>query len=240
MRAHEFINEVFNTQAAGTWEKTYKWMGTDRFDFTASNGIQYRVDFLDPGIGPEEMGPESFSFHLGLGDDVWDKIYDRAKFLEFEQTNTSNSYEPGKQGIEGTGAAAEVLGSVANAVFQYIKKNKPSMLYFQAVEPNRRRLYTSMITRLLKALPGWGFERAGPADSMFAIYNTRLLKSTTKVAENFEDGKVKGKSRPGRVKRAGASCSGSVTDLRARAKNASGEKAKMYHWCANMKSGRKK
>jgi 8-oxo-dGTP pyrophosphatase MutT (NUDIX family) len=58
--------------------------------------------------------------------------------------------------------------------------------------------------------------------------------------ENFADGKVKGKSRPGRVKRAGASCNGSVTDLRRRAKNASGERAKMYHWCANMKSGRKK
>jgi hypothetical protein len=60
------------------------------------------------------------------------------------------------------------------------------------------------------------------------------------VMENFADGKVKGKSRPGRVKRAGASCNGSVTDLRARAKRASGEKAKMYHWCANMKSGKKK
>lgn len=59
------------------------------------------------------------------------------------------------------------------------------------------------------------------------------------VGENFADGKVKGKSRPGRVKRAGASCNGSVTDLRKRAKNASGEKAKMYHWCANMKSGKK-
>jgi hypothetical protein len=50
------------------------------------------------------------------------------------------------------------------------------------------------------------------------------------INENFADGKVKGKSRPGRVKRAGASCNGSVTDLRARAKRASGEKAKMYHW----------
>jgi len=56
--------------------------------------------------------------------------------------------------------------------------------------------------------------------------------------ENFADGKVKGKSRPGRVKRSGASCDGSVTDLRKRAKNSSGEKAKMYHWCANMKSGK--
>jgi hypothetical protein len=60
------------------------------------------------------------------------------------------------------------------------------------------------------------------------------------VVENFADGKIKGKSRPGRVKRSGASCSGSVTDLRSKAKNASGERAKMYHWCANMKSGRAK
>ena len=59
-------------------------------------------------------------------------------------------------------------------------------------------------------------------------------------SENFADGKKKGKSRPGRVKKSGASCNGSVTALRKRAKNASGEKAKMYHWCANMKSGRKK
>jgi hypothetical protein len=62
----------------------------------------------------------------------------------------------------------------------------------------------------------------------------------TFLKENFADGRVKGKSRPGRVKKSGASCKGSVTDLRARAKRASGEKAKMYHWCANMKSGRKK
>jgi len=60
------------------------------------------------------------------------------------------------------------------------------------------------------------------------------------IEENFADGKKKGRSRPGRVKRAGASCSGSVTDLRARARRASGERAKMYHWCANMKSGKKK
>jgi hypothetical protein len=60
------------------------------------------------------------------------------------------------------------------------------------------------------------------------------------IQENFADGKVKGRSRPGRVKRAGASCTGSVTSLRKRAKAASGERAKMYHWCANMKSGKQK
>ena len=71
--------------------------------------------------------------------------------------------------------------------------------------------------------------------------NVKKLKlDWTEFNENFADGKKKGKSRPGRVKRAGASCNGSVTALRKRAKNSSGEKAKMYHWCANMKSGRKK
>ena len=57
--------------------------------------------------------------------------------------------------------------------------------------------------------------------------------------ENFKDGKVKGKSRPGRVKKSGASSNGSVTSLRAKAKKYGGEKGKMYHWCANMKSGKK-
>jgi hypothetical protein len=47
-------------------------------------------------------------------------------------------------------------------------------------------------------------------------------------------------SSPGRVKRAGASCRGSVTELRKRAKKYGGEKGKMYHWCANMKGGKKK
>ena len=60
----------------------------------------------------------------------------------------------------------------------------------------------------------------------------------SQVRENFKDGKKKGKSRPGRVKKSGASCNGSVTSLRKKAK-AGGEKGKMYHWCANMKSGKK-
>jgi len=59
------------------------------------------------------------------------------------------------------------------------------------------------------------------------------------VTENYADGKVKGKSRPGRVKKAGASCKGSVSSLRAKAKKYGGEKGKMYHWCANMKGGKK-
>ena len=55
------------------------------------------------------------------------------------------------------------------------------------------------------------------------------------VEENFADGKKKGKSRPGRAKRAGVDCSKSKTELRKIARNSSGEKQKMAHFCANMK-----
>ena len=82
-------------------------------------------------------------------------------------------------------------------------------------------------------------------DSSIETGNSKLRELCKKFAdtflkENFHDGKVKGRSRPGRVKRSGASCNGSVTSLRAKARKASGERAKMYHWCANMKSGKKK
>jgi len=71
--------------------------------------------------------------------------------------------------------------------------------------------------------------------------NVKKLKLDWKeFNENFADGKKKGKSRPGRVKRSGASCKGSVSSLRSKAKKYGGETGKMYHWCANMKSGRKK
>ncbi len=70
--------------------------------------------------------------------------------------------------------------------------------------------------------------------------NSIVYGPSRTVQENFADGRVKGRSRPGRVKRSGASCSGSVSDLRARARKYSGERGRMYHWCANMKSGRQK
>ena len=89
--------------------------------------------------------------------------------------------------------------------------------------------------RLTKAAKERGARETDPKDKMRS-----KVPPVTQRNENFADKKVKGKSRPGRVKRSGASCKGSVTSLRAKAKKASGEKAKMYHWCANMKSGRSK
>ena len=56
--------------------------------------------------------------------------------------------------------------------------------------------------------------------------------------ENFADGKNPG--RKGLAKRSGVNCKASVSSLRKTAKNSSGEKRRMAHWCANMKSGKAK
>jgi GNAT superfamily N-acetyltransferase len=93
----------------------------------------------------------------------------------------------------------------------------------------QQNVYDSLENAGLIVTPGDGFWFLTPQGE----------QELTGLNENFADGKVKGKSRPGRVKRAGASCKGSVSDLRAKAKKYGGEKGKMYHWCANMKGGKK-
>ncbi len=110
----------------------------------------------------------------------------------------------------------------------------------------RARLYTRFAKKLASQL-GWKLQISAPGagnTAFFSLVNPKPVPRPDDyfegIEENFADGKKKGKSRPGRVKRSGASCNGSVTELRAKAKKASGEKAKMYHWCANMKAGKKK
>ena len=63
-------------------------------------------------------------------------------------------------------------------------------------------------------------------------------KPEKKTNENFADGKKPG--RKGLAKRSGVNCKQPVSKLRSIAKNSSGEKQRMAHWCANMKSGRSK
>jgi hypothetical protein len=64
------------------------------------------------------------------------------------------------------------------------------------------------------------------------LFNSRKLK------ENFDDGKNPG--RKGLAKRVGVNCKQPVGKLRKIAANSSGERQRMAHWCANMKSGKQK
>ena len=66
---------------------------------------------------------------------------------------------------------------------------------------------------------------------------TKILDKHT-VDENFADGKKPG--RKGLAKRVGVNCKQPVSKLRSIAAHSSGERQRMAHWCANMKSGKKK
>jgi len=66
----------------------------------------------------------------------------------------------------------------------------------------------------------------------------KQIPDTWIMNENFADGKNPG--RKGLAKRVGVNCKQPVSKLRSIAANSSGERQRMAHWCANMKSGKKK
>jgi hypothetical protein len=176
-RIDESINEVFNTPATGV-----KW---DTFDpdlvsasFTASNGVPYELHITAPYIGPDQLDPYDF-----FGTEMDDQARERARFVEFE-VPPKKPNSKGKQGIEGTGSAAEVFGIVTNALVEYAKKFKPSMLYFQAVEPNRARLYAAIAKRVAQSMPGWALA-TGAGGHHLALYNKRIVKSKPMAEHNL-------------------------------------------------------
>jgi hypothetical protein len=82
-------------------------------------------------------------------------------------------------------------------------------------------------------------EVAGIVMRNFNKSHPQYFKSgAVELDENFADGKNPG--RKGLAKRSGVNTKASVSSLRKTAKNSSGEKARMAHWLANMKAGRKK
>ena len=81
-------------------------------------------------------------------------------------------------------------------------------------------------------------QRMDPKNPLWknAKLNVQFVKQG--VAENFADGRNPG--RKGLSKRMGVNTKASVSSLRKTAKHSTGEKARMAHWLANMKAGKKK
>lgn len=131
----------------------------------------------------------------------------------------------------------------SDSTFMYSTKGQESddQWYFVIIDNNKEGFFTYALGTVEDGDPYIDDAYKGILPNTEASVSELMdiIRGGFGLAENFADGKEKGKSRPGRVKRAGASCDGSVTDLRQQAKNSSGEKAKMYHWCANMKAGKK-
>ena len=172
------IDEVLDTQPTkrnkAEWDFSFPESGLEDLKFTASNGVQYQLNFMDPYIGPKEID----DYEL-LPKNLPDSYYDRGKFVEFSQIGKRGKE---KQGIEGTGAAAEVFGIVTNGILNYIKKKKPTYLYFQAAEPSRRSLYTKIIKKIMPLLPNWKLN--GPtSDGVYMLYSAP--KKTKDMEEDW-------------------------------------------------------
>lgn len=150
----------------------------------------------------------------------------------------------GDAGVTGKGSENKVFGAVINHIKHWVDIREPKVVIFTARKPadengatddSRSQLYKRMVQRFAsQAGYDYDVDSASKEDTFYLE-----KQNNSDVEENFADGKKKGKSRPGRFKKAGVSCSGSVTSLRKKAKNSSGEKQKGYHFCANMKSGKK-
>lgn len=164
------LREVFDTTP--TRKNKAKWSGDEditSLNFVASNGLPYQLSFTAPFIAPDEVS--IYDFFPNIDDD----IYDLGKFVEFSQ-GTGEWGTENKQGIEGTGVAAEVFGIIYNAILQYVKKYNPPYLIFQAAELSRRRLYTAMIKKMLQTMPNWKY---GAKNGIFVAYNSKHLTTNS-------------------------------------------------------------
>ena len=112
-----------------------------------------------------------------------------------------------------------------------------AMLGMDYVEDESR---TAMFDRAMDGLADAGYIVNDEEYWYVTDSGEQFLKQALKqgVAENFADGKKPG--RKGLAKRMGVDCSKSETELRKIARNSSGERQRMAHWCANMKKGKQK
>jgi hypothetical protein len=209
------VNEAFDNPYKGKWEKS---------------------DYGDIDVNAKLPDGTylNIMFNLQTGDDGEEVVQ-----VEFYRNNS--------QEVTGEGDAQRIFATVLDAIQKYIKKYKPQRLSFSASKAvdmdaddveyfnpeSRAKLYDRLVQRYSKAL-GYRAFRADNGD--IVIYELSRLGQG--VAENFHDGKNPG--RKGLAKRMGVNTKASVSDLRKTAKNSSGEKQRMAHWLANMKSGRNK
>jgi hypothetical protein len=135
-------------------------------------------------------------------------------------------------GKSGSGGEMKVFSFIIDSLKELNARYNPQIIRFGSYrdDGNRTKLYQRMIAKIA---PRIGYKlsdvKSSASDDVFVL---------TSIQENFADGKKPG--RKGLAKRSGVNCKQSISKLRQVAKNSSGEKQRMAHWCANMKSGKKK
>jgi len=181
------VAELMNTKPDKSNQA--KWRGDDdlaNLNFVASNGIPYQLSITGFHAAPDEVQPYDFdTFDNADGDP------DLGRFIEFiQEPKPGVGY--GKQGIEGTGAAAEVFGIVYNAIAQYVKKHKLTFVMFQAAEPSRRKLYSALTRKMLQTFPGWKYEEQ---DGVYFVYNSKFFPQQQENIDLSESNELKGTLR---------------------------------------------
>jgi len=106
----------------------------------------------------------------------------------------------------------------------------------QAVDDNDDKVYDIIDKIMTRVAKSHGISGQKMHDLWVEKY--KQIPDTWIMSENFADGKHPG--RKGLAKRSGVNTKASVSSLRKTAKHSTGEKARMAHWLANMKAGKKK
>jgi len=181
--------------------------------------------FVEPNFSNEWEEAERYPEFQKIGKDAWIKLAKKGKSFTIKSA----------KGINNTDAAdpdsfKELDPAKQKRALAQLEKGTIEMPIVAVYSDGHKELVGGN-TRLTAMMA---------KDGQATVWAFKVPDEVAELAENFADGKKKGKSRPGRVKKSGASCNGSVTSLRAKAKKYSGERAKMYHWCANMKGGKGK
>ena len=218
--------------------------GHHRLDALRLVGEEYaRVHMIDDIV---ENIKENFAYNEAFVKPQFDVEWGEAtRYPEFKKLGKKEWIKLAKKGKAVTIKNAKDINNTDAAdpaSFKSLDKNKQARALAQLKSGDVEMPIVAVYSDGYKELIGGNTRLTAmiAQNGKATVWQFEVPDEVAELAENFADGKKKGKSRPGRVKKSGASCKGSVTSLRAKAKKSSGERAKMYHWCANMKSGRKK
>ena len=215
------LNKFDSVRMLEKWSKKYKRSIDENFK-------DVKINFTMPNFDYEWGEANRYPEYRKIGKEEWIKLAKTGKAIDVDNRLANN--------IENTEAGEEHRYDYWDGLVKAKRDRFTKALSSGQIElPIIARYsdgYLELVagnTRLTGMMRELGRARAW-------IYD--VPDEVADLQENFKDGKNPG--RKGLAKRSGVDCSKSVTDLRKIAKNSSGEKQRMAHWCANMKSGRKK
>jgi len=201
----------------------------DRLVQRYASGLGYRVDRWESGHG---VSYELTSTNPGVTEDSLNEFLDDRRGDDGEGISkiVSTTDRLLKQGYRVDLAVIGAMGRVYRADLDQTGFTPNGAL---AIKRKTRHFIRPF---LIDDDDKYEFELVAPKH--YKIVDSFTRSDDPGLSENFADGKKPG--RKGLAKRSGVDCKQSISKLRSIAAHSSGERQRMAHWCANMKSGKKK